>query len=84
MRFRTIGGAMASRKKRRVYAFPGSATNLEERIAECKSKIDDPSDKDDKQWLLRWLKAAERRLAAKERSHESKQVSRIESRRQSS
>jgi hypothetical protein len=52
MRFRTIGGAMASRKKRRVYAFPGSATNLEERIAECKSKIDDPSDKDDKQWLL--------------------------------
>jgi hypothetical protein len=74
---------MARRKKRRVYAFPGGATNLEERIAKCRSKIDDPTDKDDKRWLLRWLKAAERRLAAKERSREAKLVGRIESHRHS-
>jgi hypothetical protein len=66
---------MAQRKKTRVYAFGGHITKLEERIARCKSKLADPSDPDDKRWLSRWLKAAETRIAKKERSMEAKAAS---------
>jgi len=64
---------MAVMAKRRVYRIRGDAAALEERIAQCKSKLADPADPDAKGWLTRWLKAAERRLAEKERSLEAKQ-----------
>jgi predicted nucleic acid-binding Zn-ribbon protein len=67
---------LAKRKKIRVYAFRGQILKLEERIARCKSKLDDPKDPDDMRWLARWLKAAERRLVEKERSLEVKNSSR--------
>lgn len=63
---------MAKRKTTRLYAFRGHIHKLEERIARCKEKLADPTDPDDKRWLARWLRAAERRLAEKERSLEAK------------
>ena len=65
---------MAKRKPKSVpYGFGRhTVSKLEERIAKCKSKLADPSDPDDKRWLARWLTAAERRLAMKERSLEAK------------
>jgi len=71
---------MTRRKKTRVYGFSGHISHLEERIARCKSKLADPSDLDDKRWLARWLKAAEIRLAEKEKSRETKIASRFRKR----
>ena len=51
----------------------GDVASLEEQIARCKEKLADPNDPDAKGWLQRWLNAAERRLAEKERSREVKQ-----------
>lgn len=68
---------MSRRTKTRVYRFSGTISHLEERIARCKSKLADPNDPDDKRWLARWLKAAEIRLAQKEKSKEAKSESRL-------
>lgn len=64
---------MAKRRKAKVYRFRGDMAALEGRISLCKSKLADPQDPDAKEWLMRWLKAAERRLAEKERSVEAKE-----------
>jgi hypothetical protein len=64
---------MARKRKSQPYGFGGhTLAKLEEHIAKCKSKLADPDDPDDKRWLSKWLQAAERRLAMKERSLESK------------
>jgi hypothetical protein len=67
---------MAQRKKAKVFRFRGDMAALEERIARCKSKLADPQDPDAKEWLMRWLRAAELRLAQKERSMEAREKSR--------
>jgi hypothetical protein len=64
---------VAKRKKTNVYRFRGEIAALEERIARCKSKLADPKDPDAKEWLMRWLRAAERRLSEKERSIKAKE-----------
>jgi hypothetical protein len=66
-----------SKRKNREYKFGGhSIEKLEERIAKCKSKIADPGDPDDKNWLARWLRAAERRLLDKGRNLDAKRANR--------
>lgn len=64
---------MARKPKSWPYGFGGhSIAKLEERIAKCKAKLADADDSDDKRWLAKWLQAAERRLAMKERSLEAR------------